>query len=129
MRKLLLADGVERIIQRARKEAFGTPRQNAVEAQPGYFVHNVERMRYGAIRKQGFFIGSGVVEAGCRSVIGVRCKQSGMFWTEEGANAVMDLRSINAGCRLKNFWQMRHVVLAAQRNIFVTQLGRRRPGI
>jgi hypothetical protein len=112
-RKLLLADGVERIIQQARKEASATPRRDAVEAQLGYFVHNVERMRYGTFRKQGFFIGSGVVEAGCRSVIGIRCKQSGMFWTEEGANAVMALRSINAGGRLKAFWQARHAALAA----------------
>lgn len=112
-RKLLLADGVERIIQWARKEALGSPRQSDVEAQLGYFVHNVGRMRYGTFRKQGFFIGSGVIEAGCRSVIGSRCKQSGMFWTEEGANSVMALRCLNAGGRLNAFWQARHAALAA----------------
>ena len=111
--KMLLADGVERIIRQARKEAAGTSRQEAVEAQLGYFVHNIGRMQYGTFRKKGLFIGSGVVEAGCRSVIGQRCKQSGMFWTEEGANAVMALRSINAGGRLKAFWQARHAALAA----------------
>ena len=112
-RKLLLADGVERIIRWARREALGTPRQSAVEAQLGYFVHNVERMRYGTFRKQGLFIGSGVIEAGCRSVIGSRCKQSGMFWTEEGASAVMALRCLNAGGRLNAFWQARHAAKAA----------------
>jgi len=59
------------------------------------------------------FIGSGVIEAGCRSVIGIRCKQSGMFWTEKGAGAVMALRSLNAGNRLISFWQARHASLAA----------------
>jgi len=44
-RKLLLADGVERIIRHARKEAAGTSGEEAVEAQVGYFVHNIERMR------------------------------------------------------------------------------------
>jgi len=112
-RKLLQADGVERIIRQARKESAGTLREEAVEAQLGYFVHNIERMRYGTFRKQGFFIGSGVVEAGCRSVIGIRCKQSGMFWTEKGAGAVMALRSLNAGNRLNSFWQARHASLAA----------------
>ena len=112
-RKLLLADGVERIIGRARKEALGTARESAVEAQLGYFVNNVARMRYGTFRKQGLFIGSGVIEAGCRSVIGSRCKQSGMFWTEEGATAVMALRCINAGGRLNAFWQARHAAQAA----------------
>jgi hypothetical protein len=112
-RKLLLADGVERIIRRARGEALGTPRQREVEAQLGYFVHNAARMRYGTFRKQGLFIGSGVIEAGCRSVIGARCKQSGMFWTEEGASAVMALRCLNAGGRLNAFWQARHAARAA----------------
>jgi hypothetical protein len=54
-----------------------------------------------------------VIEAGCRSVIGSRCKQSGMFWTEEGASAVMALRCLNAGGRLTAFWLARHVALAA----------------
>ena len=112
-RKLLLADGVERIIRHARKEAAGTSREEAVDAQLGYFIHNIERMRYGTFRKKGFFIGSGVVEAGCRSVIGQRCKQSGMFWTEEGASAVMALRCLNAGNRLNSFWNARHSPIAA----------------
>jgi hypothetical protein len=112
-RKLLYADGVERIIRQARKEAAGTPREEAVEAQLGYFTHNIERMRYGTFRKMGLFIGSGVVEAGCRSVIGQRCKQSGMFWTEEGAAAIMSLRCLNAGNRLNSFWKARHAKNAA----------------
>jgi hypothetical protein len=70
-------------------------------------------MQYGTYRKKGWFIGSGVVEAGCRSVIGQRCKQSGMFWTEEGASAVMALRCLNAGNRLMSFWNARHSKLAA----------------
>jgi hypothetical protein len=111
--KMLLADGVERIIRQARKEAAATSRQEAVEAELGYFVHNTGRMRYGTFRKLGLFIGSGVVEAGCRSVIGQRCKQSGMFWTEEGAGAVMALRCLNAGGRLKAFWHDRHAKRAA----------------
>jgi hypothetical protein len=111
--KLLQADGVERIIRQARKESVGTSREEAVEAQLGYFVHNVKRMQYGTFRKQGLFIGSGVIEAGCRSVIGIRCKQSGMFWTEKGAGAVMALRSLNAGNRLNSFWQARYASLVA----------------
>jgi len=112
-RKMLLADGVERIIRQARKEASGTGREEAVEAQLGYFEHNIERMQYGTFRKNGWFIGSGVVEAGCRSVIGQRCKQSGMFWTEKGARAVMALRCINAGGRIQSFWNARHSKRAA----------------
>ena len=48
-------------------------------------------MKYGTYRQQGLFYGSGVVEAGCRAVIGQRLKQSGMFWTEEGAENILAL--------------------------------------
>jgi len=38
------------------------------------------------------FVGSGVIEAGCKPIIGSRCKQSGMFWTVRGANSILALR-------------------------------------
>ncbi len=46
-------------------------------------------MRYPQFRHQHLFVGSGVIEAGCRTVIGSRLKQSGMFWTVRGANAII----------------------------------------
>ena len=51
-RKLLQADGVERIICQARKESVDTSREEAVEAQLGYFVHNIKRMQYGTFRRK-----------------------------------------------------------------------------
>jgi len=57
-----------------------------------YFDKNQQRMNYGAFRTQGLFIGSGVVEAGCKSIIGQRLKQSGMHWSVPGANAILALR-------------------------------------
>ncbi len=49
-------------------------------------------MDYRHYREQGWFIGAGVVEAGCKRVIGQRLKQSGMFWRESGAGAVASLQ-------------------------------------
>jgi len=57
-----------------------------------YFEKNAERMRYAAYRAQGLFVGSGVVEAGCRSVVGLRCKKPGMFWSRSGAHAILQTR-------------------------------------
>lgn len=57
-----------------------------------YFVTNAHRMRYAHYRSLGMFIGSGVVEAGCKSVIGARLKRSGMRWTARGATAIATLR-------------------------------------
>jgi hypothetical protein len=64
-------------------------------------------MQYGTFRSEGFFIGSGVVEAGCKTVIGARCKQSGMFWGEPGAENILALRCIHSSRRLNEFWQAR----------------------
>ena len=64
-------------------------------------------MQYGAFRKAGYFIGSGVVEAGCKTVIGSRCKQSGMFWSKPGAGNVLALRCIRASRQWQNFWTNR----------------------
>ena len=64
-------------------------------------------MQYGTFRRQGFFIGSGVVEAGCKTVIGARCKQSGMFWGKPGAENILALRCIHASRRLDQFWKER----------------------
>jgi len=103
----LLNDRVERLITEARQECAGKSQAQAVEDELGYFVNNVERMQYGTFRRQGFFIGSGVVEAGCKTVIGARCKQSGMFWSEPGAENILALRCIHASRRLDDFWKMR----------------------
>jgi hypothetical protein len=103
----LLRNGVENLIEEARRECAGRPQAQAVEDELGYFVRNVARMKYGTFRRQGFFIGSGVIEAGCKTVIGSRCKQSGMFWGEPGAQNILALRCIRASRRLQEFWKHR----------------------
>jgi hypothetical protein len=63
----------------------------------GYFLNNTPRMRYNWFRSRGLFVGSGIVEAGCKTVIGQRLKQSGMHWTTAGADAIIALRCREAG--------------------------------
>ncbi|MHB1309706.1 MAG: ISKra4 family transposase [Limisphaerales bacterium] len=103
----LLKDQVEGLIQQARREAKGTPAEATVEERLGYFVRNVPRMQYGTFRAAGYFIGSGVVEAGCKTVIGGRCKQSGMRWSKPGAENILALRCIHSSRRLGEFWKHR----------------------
>jgi len=64
-----------------------------------YFETNAHRMRYAHYRSLGMFVGSGVVEAGCKSVIGARLKQSGMHWTARGATGIASLRCLHASGR------------------------------
>ena len=72
-----------------------------------YFERNRQRMRYPKFRKQGLFIGSGVIEAGCKTVVGARLKQSGMFWTVRGANAIIALRCTCLSRKFEDYWESR----------------------
>lgn len=112
----LFRNGVENLIQETRQECVGRPQAQVVEDELGYFVRNVERMKYGTFRRQGFFIGSGVIEAGCKTVIGSRCKQSGMFWGEPGAQNILALRCIRSSRRLQDFWKHRLNSQAARKD-------------
>jgi hypothetical protein len=103
----LLQDKVEQLITQTRQECSSKAQTETVEKELGYFVNNVARMQYGTFRRKGFFIGSGVIEAGCKTVIGARCKQSGMFWSEPGAQNVLALRCIHSSRRLAQFWKDR----------------------
>ena len=105
--KLLLKDGVEKIIRQARNLSIARNCTVATEKALFYFQHNVERMQYGTFRNAGYFIGSGVVEAGCKTVIGARCKQSGMFWSQEGAANILALRCLKSSRRWDHFWKKR----------------------
>jgi hypothetical protein len=70
-----------------------------------YIQKNRERMQYGKFRQKGLFIGSGVVEAGCRSIIGQRLKQSGMHWSLRGSNAIIALRCCIESNRFNDYWE------------------------
>lgn len=105
--KRLLKDKVQSLIEETRRECAGKPQAPAVEEALHYFVSNVSRMQYGTFRAAGYFIGSGVVEAGCKTVIGSRCKQSGMFWSEPGAENILAFRCIHSSRRLEEFWKHR----------------------
>jgi len=71
-----------------------------------YFDTNAYRMHYAWYRSLGLFVGSGVVEAGCRSVVCQRCKLSGMRWTQEGATGILTLRCQEASNRWDETWAL-----------------------
>lgn len=75
-----------------------------IRIESEYFERNAERMRYPKFRAQHLFVGSGVIEAGCKSVVGNRLKRSGMFWTLRGANAIIALRCTTLNNRFEDYW-------------------------
>lgn len=78
-----------------------------IRIETNYFERNAERMRYPKFRRQHLFVGSGVIEAGCKTVIGSRLKQSGMFWTVRGANAIIALRCCHLNRQFEDYWEQR----------------------
>ena len=78
-----------------------------IRIEADYFERNAERMRYPKFRKQHLFVGSGVIEAACKTVIASRLKRSGMFWTVRGANAIITLRCCHLNGRFEDYWETR----------------------
>lgn len=73
----------------------------------GYFENNLSRMRYDAYLAAGYPIATGVIEGACRHVIKDRMEQGGMRWTQEGAEAMLNLRAVNASDAAEEFSQWR----------------------
>jgi hypothetical protein len=59
----------------------------------GYFEKNKDRMLYASLKANGYHIGSGLVESACKTIVTQRLKQSGMRWSEPGAESMVHLRS------------------------------------
>jgi hypothetical protein len=78
-----------------------------IRTEADYFEKNTDRMRYPEFRRQHLFVGTGVMEAACKTVIGSRLKQSGMFWTVRGANAIIALRCCCLSGRFEDHWEAR----------------------
>jgi hypothetical protein len=61
-------------------------------------------MRYQHFKALGMFVGSGAIEAACKTIVAARAKQSGMHWTVQGADSIITLRCQNASGRWNDLW-------------------------
>ena len=107
-RRLLDKGKIEKLVGALRSIVSTNPEVgDKIRTEADYFERNAERMRYPKFRRQHLFVGSGVIEAGCKTVIGSRLKQSGMFWTVWGANAIIALRCCHLNGRFEDYWESR----------------------
>jgi len=113
--KRLLDNGkIEKLVGVLRTIESGNPEvAEKLRTEADYFERNAERMRYPKFRRQHLFVGSGVIEAGCKTVIASRFKRSGMFWTVRGANAILALRCCQLNGRFEDYWEGRRQAIAA----------------
>jgi hypothetical protein len=107
-KRLLDKGKIEKLVGLLRSVDTANPQiAEKIRTEADYFERNAERMRYPAFRRLHLFVGSGVIEAGCKTVIGSRLKQSGMFWTVRGANAILALRCSHLNGRFEDYWEGR----------------------
>ena len=74
-----------------------SPYAKEIQREIGYFQKHAARMQYETFVSNGYHIGSGIIESACKHVVGERCKQAGMRWSQDGINAILFWR-----CLLKN---------------------------
>jgi len=99
---------IESLLHQLRSFQVSTPElAELLRVEADYFERNTSRMRYPDFKRQHLFIGSGVIEAACKTVIAKRLKQSGMFWTLRGANAIIALRCNRLSRKFEDYWASR----------------------
>jgi hypothetical protein len=105
-KRLLDRGKIERLVGTLRAIEFDNAEvAKKIRTEADYFERNAERMRYPKFRRQHLFVGSGVIEAGCKTVIASRFKRSGMFWTVRGANAILALRCCHLNGEFEDYWE------------------------
>ena len=96
--------GASKVLRAARYRRSLTKKNPEIDAEIKYLQHNRTRMNYFELRQKNLPIGSGVVEAACKNLIGARMKKSGMRWTIDGGQTVLTLRSLILSNRWEEFW-------------------------
>ena len=99
-------DGVEKVIRTLAYLRDRHPRRTGLATELGYFRRNRARMHYATAKAQGLPIGSGVVEAACKTLVTQRMKRSGMRWRHDGGQAILTLRGLVQSDRFDHGWQL-----------------------
>ena len=99
---------IDGICRAARAFPLNGVKKDELDTALGYFENNAPRMRDRWFRQCGLFVGSGLVESGCKAVIGQRLKLSGMRWTTGGADAIATLRCQQASRPEDRIWSAPH---------------------
>jgi hypothetical protein len=100
------SDGVDKVIRHLRYLRDQNPRRKKIAAALKYFRHHRHRMRYASFARRNMPIGSGIVEAACKTLVTQRLKRSGMRWRHAGGQAILTLRAFEQSGRFDRAWQM-----------------------
>ncbi len=98
--------GAEAVINALAHLRRKNPRIKKIGTVLRYFRKNKHRMKYAQWKREGFMIGSGVVEAACKTLVAQRLKLSGMRWGSRGAQAVLTMRGWDQSDRFDDAWAL-----------------------
>lgn len=98
--------GVDKVVRALKHLATKHPRRTTIAQALGYFRKHRKRMQYADIQAKGFMIGSGLVEAACKTLVTQRLKQSGMRWSAGGAQAILTPRGWDQSERFDQAWAL-----------------------
>jgi hypothetical protein len=100
--------GVSKLIRSAeyylRSQSYSKSRDKEIRKHLGYFKKHKKFMQYGRYLEKGWPIGSGVIEAACKSVVKQRMCRSGQRWSIKGGQAILNLRAMVKSNRWEGFW-------------------------
>jgi hypothetical protein len=99
-------DGVTSVIRALEYLKRTNPGDVTIKRALGYFRKHRERMQYRTFAKAGLPIGSGVIEAACKTLVGQRLKLSGMRWSAPGAQAILTTRGWDQSDRFDAAWAL-----------------------
>jgi hypothetical protein len=98
--------GADRVIEALCRLRRHYPRRQAIHKAVAYFREHRHRMRYGDLRARLLPIGSGVVEAACKTLVSQRLKRSGMRWRVPGGQAILTFRALCQSERFARAWPL-----------------------
>jgi hypothetical protein len=98
--------GVDKVIEALCRIRSRYPRRQAIHKTIAYFREHRHRMRYRDLRVQFLPIGSGVVEAACKTLVSQRLKRSGMRWRVPGGQAILTFRALCQSERFERAWPL-----------------------
>jgi hypothetical protein len=98
--------GVDKVIGALCRLRARYPRRTVLHKAVAYFREHRHRMPYARLRAQQLPIGSGVVEAACKTLVSQRLKRSGMRWREPGGQAILTFRAWCQSDRYDRAWAL-----------------------
>jgi hypothetical protein len=99
-------DGIQKVIRHLCYLRDQHPRRKKIANALKYFRHHRDRMRYASFARRKMPIGSGIVEAACKTLVSQRLKRSGMRWRHAGGQAILTLRALDQSGRFDCAWKM-----------------------